>query len=161
MPGPSHLKTLVAALALVAAAAGAMIAYYRSAPAPAAPMHSLTKTAALNIGSTTVLAEVADTPALREKGLGGRASLEDGKGMWFVFEADGLWAFWMKDTLIPLDMLWADAGGTIVHIAHDVRPDSYPEAFATPVPARYVLEVPGGWARAHAIAEGNSIRITL
>jgi uncharacterized membrane protein (UPF0127 family) len=124
-------------------------------------MDTAYKTATLLAGTTTVLAEVADTPVLRERGLSGRASLEEGKGMWFIFDADGLWAFWMKDTLIPLDMLWVAADGTVVHIAHDARPESYPETFAPPTPARYVLEVPGGWARRHDIAEGDSIRITL
>ena len=163
MSGISPRKKFAAALAAAVAAGGvAVLLCCRPAPAPVpSAMQSNYKTVELSVGAATVLAEVADTPALREKGLSGRTGLEDGKGMWFVFDADGLWAFWMKDTLIPLDMLWADASGTVVHIAHGIRPDSYPEAFATPVPARYVLEVPGGWARAHAIAEGNSIRITL
>jgi uncharacterized membrane protein (UPF0127 family) len=154
----STLKKFTIALAVfVVAGVGTMIVYYRPALQPPAPMPTQPKTITLQIGTTSVSAEVADTPAARSLGLGGRTHLEEGRGMWFVFSTDGLWAFWMKDTLIPLDMLWADAGGTIVHIAHDVRPESYPEAFATPVPARYVLEVPGGYASRHGIAEGQKI----
>lgn len=115
------------------------------------------KTVELRIGSTTVVAEVADTPDLRALGLGGRAHLEEGRGMWFVFDEDGLWSFWMKDTLIPLDIIWVAPEGTVVHIAHEVQPQSYPEAFAPTVPARFVLEVPGGWAKRHGIAEGQKI----
>lgn len=114
-------------------------------------------TLVLQVGTTTVVAEVADTPAERAQGLGGRTKLEEGKGMWFVFEEDGLWSFWMKDTLIPLDIIWVSAEGTVVHIAHEVRPGSYPQAFAPQSPARYVLEVPGGWAKTHGIAEGQKI----
>lgn len=159
MPRISSLKKFAAALAVVVIAGVAtMVLYYRPAPEPIPAMKTPYKTTTLRIGTTTVLAEVVDTPALREKGLGGRTSLPEGRGMWFVFDTDGLWAFWMKDTLIPLDMLWAAADGTIVYIAHDVQPDSYPAAFAPPMPARYVLEVPGGWAQAHGVVEGDSIQ---
>lgn len=158
MPGMPSLKKFAAALAVVVIAGVAtMVLCYHPAPEPITAMQTPYKITALRIGTTAVLAEVADTPALRELGLGGRTSLPEGAGMWFVFDTDGLWAFWMKDTLIPLDMLWAAADGTIVHVARDVRPESYPEAFATTVPARYVLEVPAGFAQAHNIAEGDKI----
>jgi uncharacterized membrane protein (UPF0127 family) len=121
-------------------------------PGAAAP-----HTVVLRAGTTTVVAEVADTPALRSLGLGGRASLAQGSGMWFVFDTDGLWQFWMKDTLIPLDMLWVAADGTVVTVAHDVQPDSYPQAFGPAKPARYVLEVPAGFAKTHGIAEGAQV----
>ena len=77
--------------------------------------------------------------------------------MWFVFDQEGIWAFWMKDTLIPLDMLWVAADGTIVTIAHDIKPESFPTTFGPSAPARYVLEVPGGFSRRHGIAEGQKI----
>lgn len=118
---------------------------------------SAANTTTLRIGTTTIVAEVADTPALREKGLGGRTELQDGAGMWFIFDGDGLWPFWMKDTLIALDMLWVDKEGVIVYIAHNVQPDSYPQSFAPAVPARYVLEVPGGYAAKQGIAEGDKV----
>jgi hypothetical protein len=51
----------------------------------------------VHIGSTSVIAEVADTPALIERGLSGRGSLQDGQGMLFVFSAENRWGFWMKD----------------------------------------------------------------
>lgn len=115
------------------------------------------RTVTLSVGTTTVVAEVADTPALRQQGLSGRTSLPEGSGMWFVFDTDDRWPFWMKDTLIPLDMLWVTADGTIVTIAHDVQPGSYPEAYAPTSPARYVLEVPGGFTAARGIADGQRI----
>lgn len=153
----SPLKKFTLALAVfVAAGVATWALYYNPVSAPA-PMQTRYKTTILGIGSTTVAAEVADTPALRERGLGGRTSLEEGRGMWFVFDTDGLWPFWMKDTLIALDIIWVDAGGTIVTIAHSVLPESYPQAFAPTSPARYVLEVPGGLASRHGIAEGQKV----
>ena len=120
-------------------------------------MESTYATTTLIIGTATIVAEVADTPALREKGLSGRLSLKEGTGMWFVFDEDGVWPFWMKDTLIPLDMLWVDAEGTIVFIAHEVQPESYPQAIAPTGPTRYVLELPGGYAARQGIAEGQKV----
>lgn len=120
-------------------------------------MSTASKDITLTIGTTTVLAEVADTPAERSRGLGGRTELAEGQGMWFVFETDGRWGFWMKDTLIALDIIWVAADGTIVSIAHEARPESYPQVFEPSKPARYVLEVPAGFARTHGIAEGNTV----
>ena len=77
--------------------------------------------------------------------------------MWFVFEQDGLLAFWMKDTLIPLDIVWVDAEGAIITIASNVLPESYPEAFRPSKPARFVLELPAGFAASRGIAEGQTI----
>lgn len=103
------------------------------------------------------MAEVADTDVLRGQGLGGRTVLPEGSGMWFVFDTDDYWPFWMKDTLIPLDIIWVAADGTVVTVAHQVQPDSYPEAYRPTSPARYVLEVPGGFAARQGIAEGQTI----
>jgi uncharacterized protein len=65
--------------------------------------------------------EVADSPAEREVGLMGRESLPEGTGMMFLFGGDSDSGFWMKDTLIPLSIAFADADGTIVSIL-DMEP---------------------------------------
>ncbi len=153
----SRFTRSIATLAVVAVAGVVtMLVYYHPA-APAIPMQAPLKTLALRIGTTTIMAEVADTPELRQLGLGNRTSLEEGQGMWFIFETDGLWPFWMKDTLIPLDMIWVNTQNTIVHIAHNIEPNSYPQAFGPEKPARYVLEVPAGFASEHGIAEGDKV----
>lgn len=102
--------------------------------------------------------EVADTPQSRELGLGNRASLKEGTGMLFIFDSPGKWGFWMKDTLIPLDMLWARADGTISTIARNVEPSTYPEVFYPATDdAVYVLEVSAG--ESMGIAEGDIMTI--
>lgn len=154
----SRLKKRTIALAVLAAVGLAATLFY-ARPGQVLPvvMQTEQKTVVLQIGATSVVAEVADTEPLRAQGLSGRATLKEGRGMWFVFEEDGLWSFWMKNTLIPLDMLWVSAEGTIVTIAHNVQPDSYPQPFVPTSKARYVLEVPGGFAARHGIAKGDRV----
>ena len=113
----------------------------------------------IQVGDTPLAVEVADTESLREQGLSGRDSLPEGQGMLFVFEQDGLWGIWMKDMRFPIDIVWADASGTVITIAPGIAPDTYPNSFYPTAPARYVLELPAGFAAAHDIAIGSKIVI--
>jgi hypothetical protein len=113
----------------------------------------------IHLGAGAVSVDVADTEALREQGLSGRTNLPEGKGMLFVFETDGTWGIWMKDMLFPIDIVWADSSGAVLTVAAEVSPDSYPEVFFPSAPARYVLELPAGYAASHGIAEGAKIVI--
>ena len=94
-------------------------------------------------------AEVVKSPAARAKGLGGRTDLCPQCGMLFIFEADGNHAFWMKDTLIPLDIIWLDKNWQVVDFVAFAqpqagRPDEELPVYRPKTPARYVLELPGG-----------------
>ena len=111
----------------------------------------------IQVGNNVVTVEVADTESERELGLSGHAPLPNGTGMLFVFDTDELWAFWMKDMQFPIDIVWIDAAGTVVTVAANVSPESYPTTFAPSAPARYALELPAGYAAAHGIAEGSKI----
>jgi len=103
--------------------------------------------------------EYATTPEDRERGLGGRTEIPDDYGMLFVFPEDGLYGFWMKDTLVPLDIFWLDSKGQVVSITRDVATSSYPNVFYPATPARYVLETATGFARAHTVATGTLLRL--
>ena len=72
--------------------------------------------------NSAIIVEVASDDATREQGLMYRDHLADDRGMIFLFPQAGEYPFWMKNTLIPLDMIWIDADHRIVHIAHDVPP---------------------------------------
>src|SRR5207249_7239504 len=102
--------------------------------------------------------EVAATPAERERGLMYRTSLAEGRGMLFVFDADGNQSFWMKNTLIPLDLLFIARDGTVVGIYASATPLSTAN-IAVGKPSRYVLEVPGGWTARHGIAVGARVEL--
>jgi uncharacterized membrane protein (UPF0127 family) len=111
---------------------------------------------------TSVKAEIAATEAERELGLMHRTSLGDTAGMIFVFEAPGLHAFWMKDTLIPLDMLWLDANGKVVSLAETVPPCKADPCATYPpsAPASFVLEVQAGFAKKHHVRVGDTVAVS-
>lgn len=94
--------------------------------------------------------EIASTPAQWERGLMWRHSLAPGHGMLFVFPSASRQAFWMKNTLIPLDILFFDSQGTLVASWASVPPchASPCRTYPSGRPARYVLEMPSGSARA-------------
>jgi uncharacterized protein len=97
---------------------------------------------------------------LRAQGLMFRDHLDPGTGMLFFFPQDGVYSFWMKNTRIPLDMIWIDAAKKVVHIKNDVQPckiENCP-SYDPRVPARYVLEVAGGEAAKHGFRVGDVLR---
>lgn len=113
--------------------------------------------ATVRVGGATVQVEVADNPALHQRGLSGKTHLAVGEGMLFVFEEEAEHGIWMKNMQFAIDIVWAADDGTIVTIKKGATPESYPEAFYPTAPARYVLEVPSGFVAAEGIAEGQKI----
>lgn len=101
--------------------------------------------------------EVASTPEAREQGLSGRTEVPPGSGMLFVFDVPGSYGFWMKDMLMPIDMIWIDESGTMIGVTENVQPDSYPEAFKPPSPVLYVLETRPGEYLAQGWSVGEKI----
>lgn len=127
---------------------------YRTTPPPT---FQEPEAAGATFGGVSLSIEYATTTAAREKGLGSRTSIPSNYGMLFVFPKDDTYGFWMKDTLIPLDMFWLDAQGHVVSIAMNVATSSYPDVFYPSAPARYVLETNAGFATAHGIATGTPL----
>ena len=100
-------------------------------------------TVELNLGGQVYWLEIADTPARRRQGLMFRDALTPGRGMLFVYPVSGDYRIWMKNTRIPLAVLWIDGEARIRHKAL-LRPclrDPCPVE-ASPVPSRYILELP-------------------
>ena len=101
--------------------------------------------------------EVADTPQERARGLMFRRSLDPRAGMLFDFGRDEIARMWMKNTFIPLDMVFADRDGTVRGIARDARPRSV-DTISSRIPVRAVLELNGGEAERIGLAPGDRIR---
>lgn len=101
--------------------------------------------------------EVAATPESRARGLMWRKELPAGQGMLFIFPEEEIQSFWMRNTLIPLDMLFINSAGRIVGIVERAEPRTRtPRSVGRP--GRYVLEVPGGWSRTEGLARGGAVR---
>ena len=103
--------------------------------------------------------EIAATPAQRAHGLMDRTSMPADHGMLFVFPQAQPLTFWMKDTLIPLDMLFFDEAHRLVTLQANVPPckaDPCP-VYASTAPARYVLELNAGAAEKLDLHTGDVI----
>lgn len=86
---------------------------------------------------------VSDTAEKRITGLSYRTELPEGvDGMLFIFDEPGPHGIWMKDMNFAIDIIWLDDEFKIVHRLDNISPDTYPETFSSPSPARYVLELP-------------------
>jgi uncharacterized membrane protein (UPF0127 family) len=127
---------------------------------PARSQRPLRRTDTLTIltrsGPVAFTVELAITPDEHARGLMFRKSLPERHGMLFDFGAEQEVAFWMRNTLIPLDMLFIGGDGTIRHLHENATPLS-----EEPIPSRYpvraVLELAGGSARRFGIAIGDRV----
>ena len=84
-----------------------------------------------------------------------RGELDPNGGMLFVFPANQVQNFWMKNTFIPLDMIFIDSRKVVVGVVHQAKPLTTTLRGIGDIPCRYVLEVNGGFARRHGIAAGT------
>lgn len=153
--GPSHtdnMSRLSIGLVLILLVLGSAFAYRTYVSQEELPTTGY-------FGGVSLRIDYATSTAARELGLGDRTSIPADYGMLFVFPKDDRYGFWMKDTLVPLDMFWLDDKGHVVSLATSVSPSSYPSVFYPSVPARYVLETAAGFALAHSIATGTPLTL--
>jgi uncharacterized membrane protein (UPF0127 family) len=111
-------------------------------------------------GSPTLDVEIARTANEHERGLMYRKSLRAEQGMIFSFEGERIRTFWMKNTCIPLDMLFLARDGTVVGVLEQV-PVLNEEPRSVHCAASYVLEVNAGWSRAHGVTPGMKAALDL
>jgi uncharacterized membrane protein (UPF0127 family) len=136
------------------------------AAVPAAAVAQLQRfpTAELTIvtasGPQKFTVELATTPAQMEQGLMFRRSLAPDSGMLFDFKTPSMASMWMKNTLIPLDMLFIDAQGRVVNIAERTVPGSLDPVGAA-APVRAVLELNGGTAARLGIRPGDRVLFAI
>jgi len=107
--------------------------------------------------------ELARTQAEKEKGLMFRKQLDKGRGMLFIFDREGIYPFWMKNTLIPLDIIWIDAAGKVVFISQNVQPckSVICPTIIPPAKAKYILEVNAGICKELGLKLGDGLNISL
>jgi uncharacterized membrane protein (UPF0127 family) len=105
--------------------------------------------------------EIADTPEKHARGLMFRRCLKSDYGMLFVFAEEDIRSFWMKNTLVPLDMVFLNSDRQVVDLFDGVPPcrhDPCP-SYTSALPARYVLEVAGGTAKKLKVKIGDRVFI--
>jgi uncharacterized membrane protein (UPF0127 family) len=109
--------------------------------------------------------EVSDSDEEREKGLMNRSSLEPGTGMLFVWNSSEKRSFWMKNTYIPLDMIFLEDDRTVLNIKEaDPEPDTEVEeleVYQSDGPAQYVIETHQGFSENRSIEEGTKISFSI
>jgi uncharacterized membrane protein (UPF0127 family) len=113
--------------------------------------------------SFTVTCEIADTDSERAKGLMDRDNLPEDEGMIFIYETPQNVSFWMKNTLIPLDIIFIHENGTVLevakaHVQPDV-PDSELVRYKSPSPVKWVVEINQGLSAQHGISAGTPVTI--
>ncbi len=117
------------------------------------------------LGGKTVYVDIADTPDKQAKGLGGTEFLHDDEGMLFVFQNKMVPTFWMKNMLIPIDIVWI-TDGKVVGIEKNVQPEPGTKdvglaKYAPKVPVETVLELPAGYCDKHSVGEGTEANLNL
>ncbi len=108
-------------------------------------------------GEVNFHVEIAATPEKREVGLMYRRELPLNRGMLFIFPAEKVNSFWMKNTPIPLDMIFISRERKIVGIVHETVPFSL-DGRSVSVPSQYVLEINGGLSRRYGFKAGDAVR---
>jgi uncharacterized protein len=100
--------------------------------------------------------EVADDASERSRGLMYRETMDDDHGMLFVFDQERPVGFWMKNTPMPLDLVFIDGGGTVKAV---LKGEPFSEAVISPgVPVHFVLELKAGTAAANHVEDGDKVR---
>ncbi len=114
-------------------------------------------TTKMKIGDRTFTLEVATSESERQTGLMNRDSMAEDRGMLFVFEEETGLGFWMKNTRIPLDLIYLDAKGQIVSI-HHMKPYDESTVYSQG-PAKYVVELNAGMARKAGVKPGDRLSL--
>ncbi len=122
---------------------------------PDAPVRVVFETSA---AEAAVTVELADTKPVVDRGLAGRAELGAERGMLFVMTEDRDWSFWMRNTLIPLDIVFITSDLRVAGIVRDAAPKT-DTSRKVGVPSLYVLEVNAGWTAQHHVEPGQSVRL--
>lgn len=116
-------------------------------------------------GGTIIYAELADTPQERAEGLMYRERLGDDRGMLFTFSQAQAWVFWMKNTKIPLDIIWMNDKKQIIHMEQNVpictRTDDSCPQYRPNDEALYVLELAGGRAESLKLQRGSKLQFRV
>ncbi len=122
------------------------------------------KTRLVRIGSVPVIVDMAVADDEKRKGLSGREKMPQSRGMLFMFQKPGYYAFWMKGMRFPIDIIWISNDLRVVGVTENLPAprniSSKPATVFPPEPIKYALEVNAGWAGKHYIEKGDLLVFT-
>jgi len=125
----------------------------------------VTKTIDQKIGNQNFLLEIADNPYLQAKGLSGRSKLCSNCGMLFIFNWETIQSFWMKDTMIPLDMMFINKNGQITDIytatPQPGKSDFQLTLYQSTLPSIYVIELNANTVQKLNLKKGDLLKLNL
>jgi len=113
----------------------------------------------IKIGEVVVEASLARSITEQILGLSNTPYLPENVVKFFMFSVDSDHPIWMKDMNYALDVMWVNKSGEIVFIQKNVTPETFPEAFSSPVPARYVVEAAAGFVEKNNIKIGSKVML--
>jgi len=126
---------------------------------PAAMAASAADRVTIDANGHRILAEVADTPDARDRGLMFRTAMPADHGMLFVYPNDARHCMWMRNTYVPLSVAFLDEHGRVINTDEMVpRTDT---SHCAAGPARFVLEMPAGWFLQHGVGGGTRLDFTV
>ena len=129
------------------------------AAVPAAMAASAADRVTIDANGHRILAEVADTPDARDRGLMFRTAMPADHGMLFVYPNDARHCMWMRNTYVPLSVAFLDEHGRVINTDEMVpRTDT---SHCAAGPARFVLEMPAGWFLQHGVGGGTRLNFTV
>jgi uncharacterized membrane protein (UPF0127 family) len=129
------------------------------AAVPAAMAASAAERVTIDANGHRILAEVADTPDARDRGLMFRTAMPADHGMLFVYPNDARHCMWMRNTYVPLSVAFLDEHGRVINTDEMVpRTDT---SHCAAGPARFVLEMPAGWFLQHGVGGGTRLDFTV
>ena len=115
----------------------------------------------VRIKNKTIQVEIVKTDIERQKGLSNRISLDDDSGMLFVFSKPDIYPFWMKDTLIPLDIIWIKDNKIVDMTQLQPQHGDNISSYTPKEPANYVLEVNANYTKNNNISIGDEVKFQL
>ena len=122
------------------------------------------QTASVSVGIVNLLASLATTPESQSKGLAVKDSLSENEGMLFIFESPQKYSFWMKDMKFPIDIIWINSAGKIVHIEKNLSPCVLflpCPSYAPNDDSLYVLEVVSNFTNKFDINIGETVNFKV
>lgn len=119
-------------------------------------------TVSVSVNAAVYNVWLADDDAERTQGLSGVDKLNVNGGMLFDYVTDDMCGIWMKDMLIPLDIIWLDASKKVIYLKENVSPEQSTSTVMRPKGlCRYVLELPAGSVKNSGIRVGQQVKFTL